>query len=383
MADMLAAQRHELLLRALRVSGPLRIAELAARCEVSGATIRRDLADLAATGRVVRVRGGAMLAKGDAGGAPAAPPAQPATRPAETAGPGRPAAGDGPVLGLLVPSVRYYYPQVIAGARAAAARCGARVVIGVTSYAEPRDLEQIDELAGSGAAGLLVASAGGHHVPPEVLDRARATGLPFVLVERRPRNPYEPCPFVVSDHGQGAYAAVRHLAALGHDRVGLFTNGSPTAAPLREGHAAAVRLLELEPSAPVVDSGRPVLGSEESARHYDGFVERCLATGTGAALVHSDHDAIELLRRLRARGLRTPEDLALVAYDDEIASLAEVPLTAVAPSKHELGEQAAGLLLERLDAAEPPAVRQILVQPRLVVRASCGARERGRVGTAG
>ncbi|GAB2886206.1 LacI family DNA-binding transcriptional regulator [Streptomyces mayteni] len=373
MPDMLVAQRHELLLRELKAHGALKIVELAARLRVSTATIRRDLAELAEAGKVTRVRGGAMVVTRR--GAPNQTHVRQWAE-ASQAAPAAASAEGGRMLGLLVPSMNYYYPQLVAGVRSVAARRGARVVIGLTNYAEPNDLDQIDDLVASGVAGLLITTAEGHYTPTRTLDRLRATGLPFVLVERQPRDPFEPCEFVVSDHRQGAYAAVRHFVALGHDRVGLYVNGSPTAALIQEGHAAAVRSLDLDPSAPVVDGGRPRLGSSEATQHYDGFIERCLAGGVRAALVHSDHDAIELTRRLRLRGLRAPDDLALVAYDDEIASLAEVPLTAVAPPKHELGEHATQLLLDRLDridVREPPAVRQLVLQPRLVVRASCGA----------
>ncbi|MDT0268831.1 substrate-binding domain-containing protein [Streptomyces sp. DSM 44915] len=363
MTDMLVAQRHELLVGELEKSGVLKITELAERLEVSRATIRRDLMELEAAGRVTRVRGGALLATAPGadrppavGGAPAAPRRERA-------------------LGLMVPSATYYYPRAVAGVRAVAAERAARVVIGLTDYAQSRELEQIAELAAAGATGLLVTLSREHYLPAATLAQLRAGGLPFVLLERQPQNPFEPCEFVVSDHRQGAFAAVRHLAELGHERVALFTNGSPTAPLVAEGHAAAVRELSLLPSAPVVDSGRPTLGTAEATRHYDAFLGACRASGTRAALVHSDHDAIELIRRMRGAGLRTPEDLALIAYDDEIAALAEVPLTAVAPAKQELGELAAGLLLDRLEAADPAAVpvRQLLVQPRLIVRASCGA----------
>ncbi|MDT0320591.1 substrate-binding domain-containing protein [Streptomyces millisiae] len=360
MAELLVAQRHELLLRELEAAGGLKVSELVTRLGVSGATIRRDLADLEAEGRVTRVRGGAMLAMptpaADVPAAPAPVPAAP-TR----------------ALGLLVPSATYYYPRVVAGVRAAAAERGARIIIGLTDYARPDDLTQIEELRAAGAAGLLVTSAGGPLVPESTLERLRECGLPFVLLERQPQDRYGPYEFVASDHRQGAVAAVRHLAELGHERVALFTNGSPTAAQIREGYAAAVELLGLDPAAPVQDSGQPSPGAAEAAERHDRFVEACLAGGVRAALVHSDHDAIELMRRLRGRGLRTPDDLALIAYDDEIAALADVPLTAVAPAKHELGELAARLLLDRLDADEPPAVRQMTLQPRLIVRSSCGA----------
>jgi DNA-binding LacI/PurR family transcriptional regulator len=374
-SDMLVARRRELLVRQLEASEGLKVTELAARLDVSRATIRRDLLDLEAEGRVTRVRGGAVPVPPHPAGRPSDPP--PVTVPSA---PARADAGpaSAPTLGLLVPSARYYYPRVVAGVQAVAAERGARVVIGLSNYTYPNDAQQIEELAASGATGLLVASATGHTLPQEQFERLRAGGLPFVLLERQPYDRYAPCEFVATDHRQGAFGAVRHFRKLGHDRVALFTNGSPTAALLREGHEAAVRHLGLALGAPVLDSGRPTLGSEEATRLYDRFIKECLADGTRAALVHSDHDAIELMRRIRSHGLRTPDDLALIAYDDEIASLADVPLTAVAPPKHELGAQAARLLLDRLDAADPPAVpvRQLLIQPRLIVRSSCGAAAR-------
>ncbi|WP_255308004.1 substrate-binding domain-containing protein [Streptomyces marincola] len=373
MTDMLVAQRRGLLVRELEASGVLKITELAARLKVSRATIRRDLVDLEAEGRVTRVRGGALVAAAHRAEQPAAP--APPAGPAASASAGRPPAAE-QTLGLLVPSATYYYPRVVAGVQAVAAERGARVVIGLTDYARPRDLEQIEELNVAGVTGLLVVSTGGHHLPAVTQERLVATGLPFVLLERQPQDPFDACEFVVTDHRQGAFGAVRHLAGLGHRRVGLFTNGSPTAPLVADGHAAAVRSLGLDGGAPVVDSGRPTLGSAEAAGHYERFLDQCRDRGTRAALVHSDHDAIELMRHMRTQGMRAPEDLALIAYDDEIASLAEVPLTAVAPPKHALGAQAARLLLDRLDAAEPEAVpvRQLTLQPRLIVRASCGAR---------
>ncbi len=375
MPDMLVAQRHELLVRELEAAGGLKVTELAARLDVSRATIRRDLLDLEGEGRVTRVRGGAMLATPHPAGQPPEPRRVSAPSASSATG-ARPASGQ--TLGLLVPSARYYYPRVVSGVQAVAAEHGARVVIGLSNYAYANDVQQIEELAASGATGLLVASAEGHTLPRETFDRLRVGGLPFVLMERQPYDPYAPCEFVVTDHRQGAFGAVRHFKDLGQRRVGLFTNGSPTAALLREGHEAAVRQLGLAAGTPVLDSGRPTLDPDDATRCYDRFIEECRADGTRAALVHSDHDAIELMRRMRFHGLCAPDDLALIAYDDEIASLADVPLTAVAPPKHELGAQAARLLLERLDAAEPSAVpiRQLLIQPRLIVRSSCGADRR-------
>ncbi|MGW0190677.1 substrate-binding domain-containing protein [Streptomyces sp. NPDC003362] len=366
MPDVLVDSRRRQLVTALEASGGRRVIDLAAMLRVSRATVRRDLIDLERRGLVRRVRGGAVPVR--------AVPRPPRSRPS----PGSDAPrAEGVVIGLIVPSATYYYPRVIDGVQAAAAARGARVVIGLSGYTNEHDAQRIEELHQSGVSGLLIASPHGHGLAPDTYARLAATGLPFALIERRPPNPFLPCEFVVTDHRQGVYAAIRHFAELGHERVALFTNGSPTAALLRQGHSAALRHLRLTPGVPVVDSGRPTLGSAEAAPYYDGFLDACRDTGVRAALVHSDHDAIELLRRMASRGLRTPQDLALIAYDDEIAELADVPLTAIAPPKHAVGSQAADLLLDRLEhtrcgAASPP-VRQVHLQPSLVIRASCGA----------
>jgi DNA-binding LacI/PurR family transcriptional regulator len=96
-----------------------------------------------------------------------------------------------------------------------------------------------------------------------------------------------------------------------------------------------------------------------------------LLAGLDAALVHTDEDALRLLQALHQRGLRVPDDLALVAYDDEVAALADVPLTAVAPPKRELGEAAVSVLLDRVRSGRG-IHRHLDLLPSLRVRVSCG-----------
>lgn len=98
--------------------------------------------------------------------------------------------------------------------------------------------------------------------------------------------------------------------------------------------------------------------------------------GVTAAFMHSDADAVVLAPRLQALGIRIPEDLALVVYDDEVAGLSELALTAVAPPKRAVGAEAARLLLDQLTgqrSADQPR-RHIELLPKLVVRDSCGGR---------
>lgn len=361
---MLAQQRHAYVLERLSAQGAVRVTEVVEVLGVSDGTVRRDLEILEQQGLLLRVRGGAV---------PAAAATAPFTAESAQPPPGTAARG-GAVIGMLVPSTTYYYPEVIRGAQESAARAGARLVLGVTDYGADRDVDQLRDLIRSGVDGLLVTPAVGPVIPEPVRELVEGRGLPYVLVERRSSAGFDYAEYVLSDHRQGAYRAVEHLARLGHHGVALFAHFTPTTRPVVEGHAAAVQRLGLDASAPVM---APEDGADRLAA-LDAFADACRDSGATAALVHSDQEAILLVQRLRTREVRIPEDLAVIAYDDEVAAFAQVPLTAVAPPKFEVGRTAASVLLARIGAVGDPPIRQTVLQPKLVVRTSCGAAPEAR-----
>src|SRR5207249_3687093 len=80
-------------------------------------------------------------------------------------------------------------------------------------------------------------------------------------------------------------------------------------------------------------------------------------------------------------GLRVPEDIAVVgAGDIAHGDVLRVPLTTVSWSRHEMGTQAAELILERVEGRPSRTVQRIIIPPRLVVRASCGSSRRSAEG---
>jgi DNA-binding LacI/PurR family transcriptional regulator len=206
-------------------------------------------------------------------------------------------------------------------------------------------------------------------------------GVPFVLVERRvsPMTTAAELDWVCSDHAHGAFLAVRHLATLGHRRIALAAHLSPTANLVRAGYLAALEALGLgEPPVPVIDT----YALETNPVGLDTAVERLFEAvrdhGVSAVLVHNDVDAIMLVQRLLNLGPRVPDDLSVIAYDDEVAALADTPLSAVAPPKREVGEAAVELLLRRLAEERLPGQgrrlaprRHLDLLPRLTIRDSC------------
>ncbi|MFF9812824.1 substrate-binding domain-containing protein [Streptomyces sp. NPDC014006] len=345
---MHAEERHREILRRVRASGSVRVSDVAAELGVSPITVRRDVEVLAERGLLVRVHGGAVLPEAVPGGG---------------------GGGGGSVVGLVVPAADYYYPEAIKGAREAAAEWGVRLVLGISQYDPEQERAQVRHMLSEGIDGLLIAPCervGGEGFLPDDL------GVPYVLVERQPEDDVTDAEQVVSDHAYGARIAVRHLAEGGRSRIGLLLrDDSPHRGLVREGFVGGLAGVGLplpgDFVVPLPSQGR----AGERDRVLEEFTDAVVSGRIDAALVHNDHDAIVVLQRLRARGVRVPDDVALVAYDDEVAGLADVPLSAVAPRKRAVGVAAVELIARRL--AEPGRARhRVALLPELRVRGSSG-----------
>ncbi|MER7553709.1 substrate-binding domain-containing protein [Streptomyces anulatus] len=359
---VLADERREAILRAVESQGSITVKELAEEMGVSAVTLRQDVRELAGRGLLTRVHGGAR-ALAPAGPAPAEPPA-----------PAAPSATERFAVGLVVPPGGYYYAEVIRGVQDAARPLGVRVVLAVSGESLSENQEQVRRLVAGGIDGLLLMLHPGLRPVDEAEQWLSGLEVPAVLVERRAGIKAGRLEQVASDHAYGAALAVRHLAGLGHDRVALVARvESPNTAHLSAGYAEAVESMGLRPG----PEYRIVTGADAAPAdgRFDEVVRAVEAGEVRAALVHNDIDAIALVGILRARGLRVPEDLALVTYDDEVAELSETPLTAVAPPKQAVGAWALDLAVRRLSRPDTPQA-EILLRPELRVRASCGAPRR-------
>lgn len=343
MNAVLNVQRRERILADLRRRGAARVTELAELLQVSLVTVRRDIAVLEREKRVVRVHGGVML-------------------PAEPHRPPQPV--DRLTLGMVVPTLDFFWPQVITGARTAAAMLGADLRLRGSSYDTVEDRRQIARLlADEPLDGLLVAPD--RH---DDLSAIAALPVPCILMERAApvSGPGErPLESVRNDHDAGAELALRHLAGQGHTKVGLVvTPLSPNAELIEQGFVRAGRALELSVELVVRRSLRA-----DPAGAGD-VLDSCRSTSTTALLVHSDLDAIALARAAAARGIGIPAELALISYDDEQAHRGDPPLTAVRPVKGQIGRMAVEMLVSRLaEGSRRPANRLLLV-PELTVRSS-------------
>ncbi|MCX3062932.1 LacI family DNA-binding transcriptional regulator [Streptomyces beihaiensis] len=365
---LFALQRRERLMERLRTRGSVRVRELAGELAVSELTVRRDIAALAAKGLLTRVHGGATL--------PSPLDRAPDRR-------RRPAAPSF-TIGMVVPSLDFYWPQIVSGVRNAAAAHGVHVQLRGSSYDQAEDRRQIVRLTESGQVqGLLLAPNLEGPGMDEMIDWIGRLPVPVVLVERQPPH-WTPTPqqleWVRSDHALGVETAVRHLHAQGHSRVGLvLSKGSPTSAHLATGWRRACAALGLPDGFVVRES--VALEVPGHRRIIAGILDSCRSSRITALIVHSDPDALSVVQYLTEQGVRIPDDMALVSYDDEVAHLADPAITAVRPPKSLVGRTAVEMMVARLVEGPRRPVQRSLLLPELRIRSSSLAP--GRHGTCG
>ena len=210
---------------------------------------------------------------------------------------------------------------------------------------------------------LLVPAADGH----EYLREEQAAGLPVVTLDR-PADGI-PTDTVVVRNRAGAREATTHLIRVhGHRRIAFVGAGEHlyTTRKRLEGYREALREAGLEEIRRV---GAPDIAS--AARATRELLE--LPGPLTAIFAMNNLITVGVLQALERIGLRVPEDVALVGFDDfELAAVLRPHLTLVRQPAAELGRRAASLLFDRLEEAQPPEVRRVVLETELIVRESCG-----------
>lgn len=263
--------------------------------------------------------------------------------------------------GLVLPGLTGpYFAELLAGFESTAAQYGQSVVVVLSGSAA--DLETTLRSLTARVDGLVLT----HGTASDALVRALARSTPTVLLGRAP---LEGCDSVVTENRESAAALTEHL--LGHGRTRLLFAGDPEASyDIREryaGFTAALSAAGLAEALPPV----PAWFDEQSAPQT---VDALLANpGRVDGLVcANDELALATMAHLARRGVRVPDEVALVGFDDLMASRYVAPgLTTVQQPTAELGRWGAIRLHERIQGRTRDVEPQIL-PTRVVIRGSCG-----------
>jgi LacI family transcriptional regulator len=273
--------------------------------------------------------------------------------------------GHSRLLGLAVINISNpFFTDVATGVEEAARAAGYSVLLGNSASRPEGEVGFLDLFEQQRVDGVLIVPAGD---VLEKLDGLRRRGTPAVLIDRvDDRRTFSS---VSTDDVVGGGLAARHLVDTGRRRL-WFIGGLPGVRQMDdrlEGFRGALRdtpaTLHVETAA-LVDA----TSGAAHGRAIAALAERDRPDGVFAA---NDMLALGVIQGLTASGLRVPQDVAVVGYDDIVFSAAAaIPLTSVRQPSRRMGSTAATLLIEELADPEGFRPRSIVYEPQLIVRSS-------------
>ena len=275
-------------------------------------------------------------------------------------------AGGSRTIGLVVLDVTNpFFTDVARGVEDAANDAGLVVILCNSDERREKEANYLDVLEQQRVQGVLITPV------DSISDRfaqLRSRGIPVVLLDRQAPTGGQ-CSVSVDDT-LGGDLAVTHLLAMGHRDI-AYIGGPEHVRQVADRLAGARRGIERHGDAAVslTPLSVPTLNTEGGvAAAKQLFTRQPIPTAVFCA---NDLLALGVLQEAMRSGLRVPEDLAIVGYDDiEFAAAASHPLSSVSQPRQLLGRTAAQLLIEENAAMGTHKHQQVVFEPELVVRHS-------------
>jgi LacI family transcriptional regulator len=273
------------------------------------------------------------------------------------------------IIGVVLPDITNpVFPPVLLGIEDALRKQGYVTIVANAGEDQAQQRFVVDQLLARQVDALILATVTRNDA---ILDYCLAAGVTTVTVNRGEDS--HRVSSVVNDEIEGMRLAVEHLVGLGHRHIVHFVGPQnlSTGHLRREGFVTAMAahgvleedLCFVECSSYSREAGR--LACEEALARYPHAT---------AILAANDLLALGCYDSLRAHGLRCPEDLSVVGHNDmPFADLVDPPLTTIRIRLHDMGMQAARLILRHLQMDEPVGGMEIRMKPELVVRRSSDA----------
>lgn len=272
------------------------------------------------------------------------------------------------IIGLIISDIRNpFFTSVVRGVEDVAYANGYTLILCNSDEDPAKERLYIDVMRAERVAGIIISPTSETN---EYYKLLLESGISIVSMDRRMRG--LEVDTVVVNNVEGAYQAVSHLIKLGHKRIGLI--GGPTMITTgrerQEGYEKALKEHGLAVTPGLIKVGD--FKQESGYQRANEFLE--VEDPPTALFVANNLMTLGALNAIHERGLKIPQDIAIVGFDDmPWAPSLEPPLTVIAQPTYELGRAAAEALLGRITDRDRP-VREVKLATTLIVRKSCGQR---------
>ena len=280
-------------------------------------------------------------------------------------------------LGLVITTIANpFYNELAQGIEATSRGLGYNIIFCSTHSDLSAEKHYIEMLRSKGVDGIIFSSA--HMEDPNIITLAEEA-FPIVLVNRRTYHPVvkEKVDYVGVDNILGGFWAVEHLIRLGHQRIGVIGGSSESSVGLER-----------------LEGGKKALEAYHLGQGEDYFLEGDFLKESGyqggkrflrieepptAIFATNDYMALGTYQAIAEEGVRIPEDIALVGFNDiEFTAMKGIELTTIGQKKFEMGAIAVKMLVERIEGGEGKlSTKEVFLKPELIIRKTCGFHLKG------
>lgn len=271
------------------------------------------------------------------------------------------------LISLIVPDIKnQFFAELARGIEDKAREYGIHIIFSSTDN-KPANLNNyIRYMLEMGVDGFILASV---RLREPIVTELVQQRFPVVLVSRKLAGAH--VNYVVIDNFKGAYLITEHLLKCGYRKIGIIMGSSEmsTGRDRMGGYRKAL-----------ADYGLPLKkeyvyqGTFARDTGYKG-ARRLLALKDrpDAIFAGSDYFALSVFDATCEAGINIPEDMALAGFDDtEFSGHTRIGLTTVSQRKYEMGRMGFQILIDLIEGDEKDYVNQIVLEPRLIIRDSCG-----------
>ena len=268
-------------------------------------------------------------------------------------------------IGVLIPDLGTgYIGEIIRGIDAELGLSDLDLILYTTHRTASKEANYVANLATGMVDGLILVLP---RSPADFIGILTKQNFPFILIDHQGIGP--DCPAVGAANWQGGFTATEYLIKLGHQRIGFITGWMDLGCALDrlDGYRSALRTNHI-PDA-------PELIYEGTFFQLDGFTGASilldLPNPPTAIFASNDVMAMGVMDAIRHRGLRVPDDVSVIGFDDiPQASLIRPALTTVRQPLEKMGRVATQMLLELLNKSQKK-IGRIELPTELIIRDSC------------
>jgi len=271
------------------------------------------------------------------------------------------------LISLIVADIsNQFFAEISRGIEDRARENGYHVIFSSTDD-DPKNLESsVRMMREMGVDGFIIAAVS---LEEPIVDELLDQEIPVVLINRRIKK--SNVNYVVVDNYKGAYLAVEHLINIGYKKIAIISGRSSVSTGKERLQGYRKGLLDHGLKFQKEYSSQGPFTKEHGKKAAQKMLT--LKNRPEAIFAASDNIALGVMNAAGELGLKIPEDLAIVGFDDtNFSSNSKIRLTTVSQRKYEMGERGVQILIDLIGNQRSDYINKVVLEPRLIIRESCG-----------